>query len=424
MGREINRLSAVKISKTTKPGRYADGGGLWLQVATSGTKSWLFRYTRHGKARHAGLGPLNTVSLADARAKALQARRMLLEGIDPLEEKQSRRTAAKAQAASAVTFKQAAERYISAFRSSFKNAKHREQWPNSLKAYVYPQFGDVAVSKIETSHVIQALQPIWAAKTETASRIRGRIEAVLDWAKVQGMRKGENPARWKGHLDKLLPPRTKVAKVQHHAAMPYDRLPAFMEALRAMNCLSARALEFTILNACRTGETIGAQWSEIDLANAVWIIPAERTKSDREHRIPLSNRAVEILKALPRIRDETFVFPGSRQGASLSNMAMLELVRGIPSASNYTVHGFRSSYRDFCGEKTNFAREVIEQSLAHRLKDRAEAAYARGDLLLKRRALMDTWAAFCSSSAPKNSRRFRPVIRRLKLRNTQLASDI
>ncbi len=399
MARESNRLSAAKVAKLTAPGRYADGGNLWLQISANGGKSWLLRYMRGGKARHAGLGPLSTVSLAEARNRAQKARLLLLDGIDPIDERNARLAAAKAEAASQVTFKQAAERYVAAYRDSWKNEKHAAQWPSSLARYAYPSFGDLSVSKVETRHVLQAIEPIWLTKTETAARVRGRIEQVLDWATVRSMRRGENPARWRGHLDKILPQRSKVAKVKHHAAMPYDALPTFMARLRAMQFVSAHALELTILCATRTNETIGATWSEFDLEAKVWTIPAERMKADKEHRIPLAARAVEILSALPRIGGEAFVFPGARAGRPLSNMAMLELLRGMDDSASYTVHGFRSSFRDWAGERTNYAREVIESALAHQLKDKAEAAYARGDLLAKRRRLMDAWGAYCTHEA-------------------------
>lgn len=399
MARESNRLNAAKVAKIATPGRYADGNGLWLQVSNSGTKSWIFRYMKHGKARHAGLGPLHAVGLAEARVRAQKARLLLVDGIDPIAEKHARLAAARAAAASSVTFKQAAERYIAAHESSWKNEKHRAQWSSSLESHAYPKIGHLSVSAIAVEHVLQVLEPIWPSKTETASRIRGRIESILDWATVRGLRRGENPARWRGHLDKLLSKRSKVAKVRHHPAMPYADLPGFMAKLRAMEFGSARALELTILCATRTSETLEATWAEFDLKNGVWIIPAERMKGDAQHRVPLSQRAIEILTNLPRVKDEGFVFPGARRKRPLSNMSMLELMRGCPEAAGYVVHGFRSSFRDWAGERTHFPREVIEAALAHRLKDKAEAAYARGDLFDKRRKLLEAWAGYCS--APK-----------------------
>jgi len=408
MGRESNRLSAAKVAKLTKPGRYADGGNLWLQISANGGKSWLLRYMRGGKARHAGLGPLDIVSLAEARSRAHKARLLLLDGIDPIDEKNARLAAIKAEAASQVNFKQAAERYIGGYRDSWKNEKHAAQWPSSLERYAYPAFGALSVAKVETRHVLQAIEPIWSTKTETASRVRGRIELILDWATVRGMRKGENPARWRGHLDKILPQRSKVSKVKHHAAMPYSAVPAFMAQLRDMDFISARALELTILCATRTNETIAATWPEFDLTAKVWTIPAERMKAGKEHRIPLSARCVDILKAVPRIEGEKFVFPGARAGRPLSNMAMLELMRGTDDAAEFTVHGFRSSFRDWAGEQTSFAREIIETAMAHQLKDKAEAAYARGDLLLKRRKLMEAWSMYLAKPTASNVTPIRP----------------
>jgi len=399
MGRETNRLSAAKVAKITQPGRYSDGGGLWLQVSTSGTKSWLFRYMRFGKARHAGLGSLHTVSLAEARVRAQKARLLLLDGRDPIDEKRARLAAAKAEAATRITFKETAEKYIAAQRAGWKNAKHADQWESTLVTYAYPVIGHLSVAAVDTAHVRKILELIWSTKTETASRVRGRIESILDYATACKFRSGENPARWRGHLDQILPRRTKVSKVKHHPAMPYDDVPAFMARLRAMESTSARALEFTILTAARTNEAIAATWSEFDLTAKVWTVPAERMKASKEHSVPLAPRVVEILNGLPRIKNENFVFPGARRGRPLSNMAMLELVRGMPDTSDFTVHGFRSSFRDWAGERTNFPREVIEHALAHQLRDKTEKAYSRGNLLDKRRALMGAWACYCS--APK-----------------------
>jgi len=401
MGRETNRLSAAKVAKLTKHGRYSDGGGLYLQVSVTGTKSWLLRYMRHGQARHAGLGPFPATSLAEARARAQEAHRLLWNGKDPIAERHERIAAAKAEQASSITFKQAAERYVTAHESAWRSKKHRAQWAQSLSTYVYPTIGSVAVSRIAVEHVLQVLEPIWTTKTETAARIRGRIESVLDWAKVRGMRRGENPARWRGHIDALLPKPSKVAKVEHFEAMPCGNIPAFLARLRAVNSTPARALELTILTAARTSETRFATWDEIDLRNAVWIIPAVRMKREREHRIPLSPRAVEILKAQPRVRDEAFVFPGARRKRPISDAAMLKVLR--QETSSCTVHGFRSSFRDWAGERTNFAREIIEHALAHNLKDKSEAAYARGDLLAKRRKLMDAWSGYCSAAPKRGS---------------------
>jgi integrase len=395
----LNKLSAVKVAKLNAPGRYGDGGGLWLQVSCIGertTKSWLFRYMLHGRARQMGLGPLHTVSLAEARERARQARAKLLDGIDPIDARHGQRDQAKAAAAKQITFKDAAERYIAAHRAGWKNEKHGEQWTATLRTYAYPIVGDLSVSAIDTAHLLKIIEPIWTEKTETASRVRGRIESVLDWAKVRGYRSGENPARWRGHLDKLLPAKAKVRKVKHHDAMPYAVVPGFVAELRAADNISALALEFTILTAARTGEVVGARWSEIDFAAKIWTVPPERTKSGREHRVPLTERAVEILASLPREEGNDHVFIGARRGKGLSNMAMLELLRGMVE-NGLTVHGFRSSFRDWAGERTNFPRELAEAALAHVLPDKTEAAYRRGDALEKRRQMMAAWARYCAA---------------------------
>jgi integrase len=396
MARTINRLSAAQVAKIDKPGRYGDGGGLWLQVSQWGTKAWLFRYMIKGRARQMGLGDIATFSLKEARERARAARQLVADGVDPVEQRKARKEAAQAADAKRLSFREASERYIRAHSPGWRNAKHAEQWTSTLATYAWPVLGDLGVDRIETAHVTQVLEPIWTDKTETATRLRGRIERVLDWSKARGFRKGENPARWRGHLDKLLPARSKVAKVRHHPAMPYDEVPAFMGRLRGAEGLSARALEFTILTAARTGEAIGARWSEVDFATKVWTVPENRMKAGRPHRIPLSEPVLALLAALPRASDgEDFIFPGARKGASLSNMAMLETLRGMEGERGLTVHGFRSSFRDWAAERSNFPREIAEAALAHVLKDKTEAAYQRGDLLEKRRRLMGAWASFC-----------------------------
>ncbi|MDX2205755.1 MAG: integrase arm-type DNA-binding domain-containing protein [Hyphomicrobiaceae bacterium] len=389
-----SKLTALKVSKLKAPGRYGDGGGLWLQVSQSGTKSWLFRFMIEGRARQMGLGAVHTVGLADARARAQAARALLLDGLDPIEAREKRKADQRAEVAKRVTFRDAADRYIAAHAAGWRNAKHAAQWRATLDLYAFPVIGDLSVATVETAHVLRILEPIWAAKTETASRVRGRIEAVLDWAAARRHRAGDNPARWRGHLDKLLPARAKVQRIAHHPAMPFAQLPLFMAELRARGGLSARALEFTILTAARTGETIAATWVEVDLEAAVWTVPAGRMKSGREHRVPLSKQACSLLHALPRVKGSAFVFPGGRAGRGLSNMALLEQLRGM-RGRGLTVHGFRSAFRDWCGECTNFPREVAEAALAHVVGDKAEQAYRRGDALEKRRELMAAWAAFC-----------------------------
>lgn len=391
------RLTAIKVEKLKEPGRYGDGGNLWLQVSKWGTKSWIFRYNLGGRERHMGLGDFPTLSLAEAREKALAARKLVkIDGIDPIEQRRQAKEAKRIEDASRITFRAAAERYIAAHESSWRNPIHRAQWPSTLDRFAYAVIGDLPVSSVTTAHVMQILEPIWQTRTETASRTRGRIEAVLDWATARHYRTGENPARWRGHLDKLLPAKTKVRKVRHQPAMAIDEVPGFIAELRRSEFVSARALEFTILCAARTGEVIGAKWSEIDLAAKVWTIPGERMKSGREHRVPLSGRAIELLGTVPRVVGCAFVFPGARAGHGLSNMAMLECLREMRGRS-VSVHGFRSTFRDWAGERTNFPREIAEAALAHVLGDKTEAAYRRGDALEKRRRLMEAWAGFCDT---------------------------
>lgn len=406
--RESNRLTAIKVSKLSKPGRYADGHGLWLQVSKWGTKSWVLRYMRGGQARTMGLGPLHTIGLAQARDRARRAREQLLDRVDPINARREKDLAAKAEAAKLVTFREAAERYIKGHQAGWKNPKHGDQWRATLETYAYPTIGDLSVAAVDTGHVTEILEPVWTSKTETASRVRGRIEAVLDWAAAREYRRGDNPARWRGHLEKLLPAKSKVRAVQHMPAMPYVNVPAFMAELRGHKVLSAWALEFTILTACRTGEAIGARWDEIDFSAKIWTVPGKRTKSGREHRVPLSERALQVISEIPREAASPHLFPGNKTGKPLSNMAMLELLRGMRGGGlatrsgdlpvhggALTVHGFRSSFRDWAAEQTNYPREIAEAALAHVLGDKTEAAYQRGDLLEKRRKLMQAWAGYC-----------------------------
>jgi integrase len=391
--RGTNKLTAARVDKLKKPGRYGDGGGLWLQIAAAGTKSWLLRYQRDGKARQMGLGPVSLVSLADARERARDARRILLDGRDPIDVRNAERLTAKIEAAKGMTFQQCAERYVATHQAAWRNEKHRAQWRSTLQRYAFPKLGTLPVSAVDTSLVLKVLEPIWASRPETAGRLRGRLEAVLDWATAREYRAGDNPARWRGHLDKLLPAKRKLRGVRHHTAMSYDELPAFMVRLRQSEFVSARALEFTILTAARTGETIGARWAEIDITTRVWTVPEDRTKSGREHRVPLSDRAVELLGALPREDKNEYLFIGCK-GAGLSNMAMLELVK----SAGVTVHGFRSTFRDWAAETTAYPNHVVEMALAHVIGDKVEAAYRRGDLFEKRRRLMRDWATYCAKT--------------------------
>jgi integrase len=374
MAREVDKLNALSVTRAKRRGYLADGGGLYLQVSGSGAKSWVFRFRDGGRLREMGLGPTHTVSLAEARAAALACRKQRLAGIDPIGDRDARRRQAKLEAAKVMSFRQCAEAYVQAHKAGWKNAKHAAQWPATLQTYAYPVIGDLPVQGIDVSLVMKVLEPIWTTKIETASRLRGRIEAVLDWAAVRGLRQGDNPARWRGHLDHLLPERGKVAKVRHHSALPYSEVNNFITALRVQPGVSALALEFAILTAARTSEVIGATWGEIDLESAMWTIPAERMKGARSHRVPLSARALAIVGKLDEIRQGDFVFPGRKLGKALSNMALLELLRRMNRA-DLTAHGFRSTFRDWAAECTSFAREVAEQALAHSLPDKVEAAY-------------------------------------------------
>lgn len=347
-----------------------------------------------------GLGPLALLGLQEARAKVLEARRLRHEGIDPIEARRAARVRARLETAKAVTFTECAAAYIKAHRAAWRNDKHAAQWESTLATYAEPTFGSLPVQAIDTALVLKVVEPIWTTKPETAGRVRGRIEAVLDWATARGYRTGENPARWRGHLDKLLPARSKVRRVVHHAAMPYIELPAFLARLREQQGASARALELTILTAVRTAETIGATWDEMNLADKVWIVPAKRMKGGKEHRVPLCTRALAVLAEMSVSRDpgEQFVFPGGRRGKPLSNMGMAMTMRRM-GRDDLTVHGFRSSFRDWAGNETHFAREIAEAALAHTIGNAVEAAYRRSDAIAKRRALMDAWANYCEPKA-------------------------
>jgi integrase len=357
---------------------------------SGGTKSWIFRYERNGRERHMGHGPVHTLSLADARERARDCRRLLLDGRDPIEVRKAERMRERVEAARGLTFQECANQHIEAHKAGWSNEKHRAQWSSTLATYAYPVIGKLSVEAIDTALVLKCIQPIWQVKPETAKRVRGRIASGLDWATARGFRHGDNPARWRGHIDKLLPAPGQVRAVKHHAALPYAELPQFMAGLRAkQQGANVRALEMTVLTALRTGELIGARWSEFDLAGKVWTVPAARMKSKREHRVPLSARALEVLGGLPRTGE--LVFPGDRPGRSLSDMAMLTMLKGMGHGA-ITVHGFRSAFRDWAAETTGYPNHVIEMALAHSIGDKVEAAYRRGDLFEKRRRLMDEWA--------------------------------
>jgi integrase len=401
MPQRAKGLTAVLVEKGTKPGRYGDGAGLYLLVRSRHAKFWLFRYTRSGKLREMGLGPAKgrtAVSLSAARAKASQLHAVVREGRDPLAEREAEKARAQADVAkakvAAMTFGEVADMYIAAHEASWRSPIHRRQWRNTLDQYVRPVLGEMPVTYVDTSDVMHILEPLWREKTETGSRVRGRIEAVLDYAKARRWREGENPARWRGHLDQLLPKRSKVQRVAHHQALPWREIGAFVERVRQNSSMSARCLEFLILTACRSGEVRGARWDEIDVEHAMWTIPEQRIKAGREHRVPLSEPAMAVLREMAQFGNEGFVFPGLKAASALSDVALAKAVDDA-GGNGATVHGMRSTFRDWCAETTNYPRELAEAALAHTLRDKTEAAYQRGDLLEKRRRLMAEWAAFC-----------------------------
>jgi integrase len=394
MARTLHRFSARKVDALAKPGLHNDGGGLYLQISPSGSKSWKFRYTISGRVRDMGLGALADVSLAEARALAASSRQLTKQGIDPLAQREQQRLAKALEAARAITFKEVAAMYIDAHKAAWRCAKHAKQWKATLETYAFPIFGDLPVQAVTTGLVMKAVEPIWHTKTETAGRVRERIEAVLDAAKARGLREGENPARWRGHLDNLLPKPSSIHKVRHHRALPYVEIGAFMATLAKQEGQSARALEVAILTATRTSEALGARWAEIDLEQGLWVIPADRIKAGREHRIPLSVPVKQLLQRQLEQRVDEFVFPGGKKGRPLSNMALLMLLRQM-GRTDIVPHGFRSTFRDWAAEQTSFPREVAEMALAHAIGSAVEAAYRRGDLMAKRQKLMAAWAAHC-----------------------------
>ncbi|MGE6660966.1 tyrosine-type recombinase/integrase [Pseudomonas sp. NPDC077408] len=411
VGGDMAKLTVRLVESLVKaaiPGLTGDGDGLYFQISKTGGTSWVFRYTVARKARTMGLGRYPETGLADARAKAAQARTMTKVGIDPLaaraadQERERRRieaerAALKRATTRAVTFSTVAADYIQAHRAGWKNAKHAQQWEKTLKTYAEPIIGHLPSEEITTAHVLEILQPIWSEKTETASRLRNRIELVLDAAKARGLRDGENPARWRGHLDKLLPNRSKVQPRKHHAALPWGELPEFMRELSSFDELTHKAMRLTILTACRTSEVLGATWDEIDKEARAWTIRAERMKAGREHRVPLTDAALSLLDSLPRVPGNPFIFPGARKGRPLSNMAMLMGLRRM-GRDDLTMHGFRSTFRDWAAECTHYPREVCEMALAHTVASGAEAAYWRGDVFEKRRALMDDWSSYATTA--------------------------
>jgi integrase len=398
MARKLTTLDTMRLGD----GMYHDAGapGLYLQVRNGGaSRVWIWRYSLAGKAHYLGLGSAREgrISLKRARELAAEARRLHAERIDPLARRREQLGEERVEQAKAMTFQQCAQAYIAAHEAGWRSATHREQWSMTLSAYVYPVIGVLPAQAVDTGLVLKVLEPLWTTKPETASRVRGRVESVLDYAKARGFRDGENPARWRGNLDHLLPRRGKVAMVAHHPALPYAEIGAFMADLRRREGTSARCLEFAILTAARSGEVIGARWSEIDIEAKLWTVPPERMKGGKEHRVPLSARAVAIIRKLQDRREGDYVFPGRRTGAPLSNMTLWKLLRAI--RPGVTTHGFRATFRTWAAERTNFQREVIEAALAHIVGDATERAYARGDALDKRRKLMDAWSEFCGKPA-------------------------
>ena len=396
-----NRLTALKVQGIIKRGErgfYNDGAGLHLQISKWGTANWVYRYTYRGTTRWMGLGSADDFTLAKAREQCGEQRDKLKAKQDPLAERDAQRLQTRMEAARRCTFDEACDRFIAAHEPSWKNPKHRQQWHNSLQTYVRPILGHMPVSEIETGDVMRCLEPIWKTKTETASRVRGRIEKVMDWAKAHGYRDGENPAAWKGHLANLLPAKGKITKVQHHPAMPYAQVPSFMATLRNAQHVSARALEFTILTAARTGEVIGAKMHEFNLSKRVWEIPAARMKSEHPHTVPLTPRMIEILQDVANRHEGEFAFVNPQTGRKLSDMAMAELLKSL--RPDVTVHGFRSSLRDWLAEQTSFPHDLCEMALAHAVKDGTVKAYKRTDLLEKRRALMGAWDQYCGTPRP------------------------
>ena len=400
----IHKLSTRK-AESAAPGKYEDGGGLRLVVSNTGTKKWILRFSINGKRREMGLGSYPDVGLANARDKASEYRQQAADGVDPIE-------ARRVEPEAIPSFTTCAARFIRAHRRGWRNAKHARQWVSTLKAYARPVIGSKPVDAIDTKDILEILSPIWTAKTETAKRVQGRIENVLDFAAAHKYRDRLNPARWRGNLDMLLPKPSRVKTVTHHPAMPYTEVPAFMEELSENGSVSALALRFLILTATRTSEVLKASWAEIDLEAGIWTIPAPRMKTRREHRVPLPEAAIADLKALPRIDGNPHLFPGARYGKPLSNMTLLQLMRGMEYGVNgprgkYVPHGFRSSFRDWSGEVSSFPRDVAEMALAHTIGNKVEAAYRRGDLFDKRRKMMEAWANFLGLQ--KSDRKVVPI---------------
>jgi integrase len=395
MAREMYLLTDRKVRTEKRPGMYADGGSLYLRVAEGGSKQWVFRYSADGRLRDMGLGSVNTLSLAEVREKAREARKLRLEGKDPIDERHAQRAIATAAGAKVKTFKQCAEEFIRDNSAKWSSAKHGQQWTNTLEAYVYPDLGDLPVATIDTPLVLKVIKPLWQRTPVTASRVRGRIEQVLGWATVHHYRAGDNPARWKGHLQHALPATSQTTDVEHHTALAYTEAPAFVAKLRQDTSVQTRCLELITLTATRSAEATDARWDEIDFDNRVWVIPPGRIKMGKEHRIPLSDAAMAVIEAMRDLRQSDYVFPGLRAGRPIGHNVVWKLAKALGT----TVHGLRSTFSDWAAEQTSFPHEVREMALAHAIPSAVERAYRRGDLFDKRRQLMAAWASFCGQGA-------------------------
>lgn len=413
MARTIGKLTALKVARQTAPGMFSDGGGLYLRVSREGAKSWSFRYMLNGKAREMGLGALHAVSLADARKRAAEARGLLVDGKDPIDSRDAAKASQRIQASRIKSFKQCAENYIEAHKFGWRNKKHIAQWTSSLEEYAFTILGDTPVHDVDDAMIMKIFEQVrptfpagknfWTARPETASRLRGRIEKILDWATVRKLRSGDNPARWRGHLESQFPARSKVSKVKHRPALPYAEVGQFVKTLKDEDGIASLALQFTILTASRTAETIGARWTEFDLKKGVWVVPADRIKAGREHKVPLSQGALQALEQARVHQDKIgktseWVFPSYKPTRPLSNMAMLALLKRM-GRTDITVHGFRSSFRDWAAEQTNFPREIAEAALAHISGDKVEASYLRTDHFSKRKQMMEAWGRYCVTIA-------------------------
>jgi len=395
--RPLHRLTSLKVARVKRPGMYADGGSLYLRIAPGGSKQWIFRFAApDGRTRDMSLGPIGTFSLAEARERAREARQLRASGIDPLEAKRARSAALRAADAKAMTFRQCTEGFIKDNERDWTNPRHRQEWISTVTRYTYPVLGNLPVQAIDTPLVLKVLKPLWERAPVTGARVRGRIEAVLGWATVHHYRTGDNPARWRGLLEHALP---KATKVEHYAAIPFAQIGGFMATLRKDSSVASACLQFLTLTAARLGEAINATWNEIDFANRVWVVPASRMKADREHRVPLSEAAIAVLKRMAAIQLSDWVFPGTRQGHPVGQNIIWRLTKQAAGDDTITIHGLRSTFRDWAAERTNFPRDVAEMALAHAIPNAVEAAYRRGDLFEKRRKLMEAWAEFCAKPA-------------------------